>query len=210
MVSKSASLKATPKASLTRSIEVSPLTRKLRSGRPKMSPSSSAMSNSSSISPTICSSTSSIVMRPAVRPNSSITMARWLRLPLNSRSKSFSPLLSGTNTAGRSSALMFSSGARCNFSKSLAIKMPMMFSFSLSYTGNRECAVSMMRCSSSSNGASILTRSMRGAATITSPAVMSAMRITPSNISRLCAPMTSLSCASTRVSISSSLESGPG
>jgi len=45
---------------------------------------------------------------------------------------------------------------------------------------------------------------------LTSPAVMSAMRITPSSITRDSALMMSLSSASARVSISSSLESGPG
>src|SRR5690606_3476305 len=47
-------------------------------------------------------------------------------------------------------------------------------------------------------------------ATITSPALMSAMRITPSSITRDSALMMSLSSASARVSMSSSLESGPG
>ena len=51
---------------------------------------------------------------------------------------------------------------------------------------------------------------MRGAATITSPADMSAMRITPSSMTRDSALMMSLSSASASVSISSSLESGPG
>src|SRR5690606_38119615 len=41
---------------------------------------SSSKSNSSSMSPTICSSTSSIVTRPATPPYSSTTTARWLRL----------------------------------------------------------------------------------------------------------------------------------
>ena len=175
-----------------------------------MSPSSSAMSNSSSISPTICSSTSSMVMSPATRPNSSITTAKWLRLPRNSRSRSFKPLLSGTNTAGRNSARILSSGARCSLSRSLAIKMPMMFSRSFSYTGKRECAVSITRWSISSNGALMLSKSMRVAGTITSPALISAMRITPSSMARDSAPMMLLSCASARVSISSSVESGPG
>ena len=62
----------------------------------------------------------------------------------------------------------------------------------------------------SSCGESMLSRSIRGAATITSPAVRSAMRITPSSITRDSAPMMSLSSASARVSISSALESGPG
>ncbi len=53
-------------------------------------------------------------------------------------------------------------------------------------------------------------RSMRGAGTITSLAVISAMRRTRSSITRASALMTSLSSASARVAISSSLESGPG
>ena len=59
------------------------------------------MSNSSSISPTICSMTSSIVTRPATPPYSSTTIAMWLRLPRNSFSSTFRRLDSGTNTAGR-------------------------------------------------------------------------------------------------------------
>ena len=51
---------------------------------------------------------------------------------------------------------------------------------------------------------------MRGAATMASPAVMLAMRSTPSSMTRLSASMTSLSSASARVPISSSVESGPG
>src|SRR5690606_9406274 len=52
--------------------------------------------------------------------------------------------------------------------------------------------------------------SILGAATITSPAVMSAIRITPSSITRDSALMMSLSSASASVSISSARESGPG
>src|SRR5262245_60422174 len=53
-------------------------------------------------------------------------------------------------------------------------------------------------------------RSIRGAATITSPAIMSAMRITPSSMMRDSGAMTSRCSASARVSISSARESGPG
>src|SRR6185369_16403954 len=62
----------------------------------------------------------------------------------------------------------------------------------------------------SSLGESILSRSIRGSATITSPALSSAIRITPSSITRDSAPMMSLSSASASVSINSALESGPG
>ena len=51
---------------------------------------------------------------------------------------------------------------------------------------------------------------MRGAATITSPAIMSAMRITPSSIMRDSGAISSRFSASASVSISSSRESGPG
>ena len=86
----------------------------------------------------------------------------------------------------------------------------MMFSRSPSNTGKRECAVSITVCSNSSMGDWMSSKSMRVAATITSPAVMSAMRITPSSMARDWAPMILLSSASAKVSISSSAESGPG
>src|SRR5687768_7329303 len=56
----------------------------------------------------------------------------------------------------------------------------------------------------------MFSRSMRGAATITSPALMSAMRITPSSIIRDSGAISSRSSASASVEISSSVESGPG
>ena len=52
--------------------------------------------------------------------------------------------------------------------------------------------------------------SIRGAATITSPAVMSAMRNTPSSMTRDSVLMRCRSSASESVAISSSVESGPG
>src|SRR6185295_13871124 len=55
----------------------------------------SSKSYSSSMSPTICSSTSSIVTRPATPPYSSITMAMWLRLARNSRSSTLRRFASG-------------------------------------------------------------------------------------------------------------------
>ena len=51
---------------------------------------------------------------------------------------------------------------------------------------------------------------MRGAATITSPAVMSAMRITPSSIMRDSGSISSRCSASASVSISSSRRVGAG
>ena len=53
-------------------------------------------------------------------------------------------------------------------------------------------------------------RSMCGVGTITSPAVMSAMRITPSSIIRDSGSISSFCSASASDSISSSRESGPG
>ena len=44
------------------------------------------------MSPTICSSTSSIVTSPATPPYSSITIAMWLRLARNSRKQHVEPL----------------------------------------------------------------------------------------------------------------------
>ena len=168
------------------------------------------MSNSSSISPTISSNISSIVTKPATRPNSSMTTARWLRLPWKSVNKSFNHLLSGTKTAGRNMARMLCSGARYNLSKSLASKIPMMFSRSPSNTGKREWPASMTPRSKESKGSAIFTKSIRVVGTMTSPAVMSAMRSTPSSIRRDSAPMMLFCSASTKVSISSSVESGPG
>ena len=62
----------------------------------------SSKSYSSSMSPTICSITSSMVTSPETPPYSSTTMAMWLRLARNSFSRTFRRLASGTKTAGRS------------------------------------------------------------------------------------------------------------
>ena len=134
----------------------------------------------------------------------------WLRVFRKSRNKSFKPLLSGIKTGGRNKVRMLSAGARCSLSRSLANKMPMMLSRSPSNTGKRECAVSMTWCRLSSRDASILIKSIRAAATITLPAVNSAMRKTPSSMMRLSAPMTWLSSASAKTWWSASLLSGFG
>ena len=86
----------------------------------------------------------------------------------------------------------------------------MTLSLRSSYTGKREWPVRMMTCSSSSYGASMSSRSMCGVGTITSPAVMSAMRITPSSIIRDSGSISSFCSASASDSISWSRESGPG
>ena len=79
-----------------------------------------------------------------------------------------------------------------------------------SNTGKREWPVWMMTCSISSKGASMSSRSMCRLATMTSPAVMSAIRITPSSIIRDSGSISSLCSASASDSISWSRESGPG
>src|SRR6185503_6202728 len=102
MVSAASSANLEPKAALKSEICVSAFTRKRPPGSGRMLSEASSKSYSSSMSPTICSSTSSIVTRPATPPYSSITIAMWLRLARNSRSSTFRRLASGTNTAGRS------------------------------------------------------------------------------------------------------------
>ena len=62
---------------------------------------SASLSYSSRISPTSSSTTSSTVTRPAVPPYSSTTIASWKRFCWNSRSRSTTRLVSGTNAAGR-------------------------------------------------------------------------------------------------------------
>jgi hypothetical protein len=87
----------------------------------------------------------------------------------------------------------------------------MTFSRSPSNTGKRECAVSITVLQQVVHGpAWMLIMSIRVAGTMTSPAVMSAMRITPSSMMRDSAPMMLLSSASASVSMSSAVESGPG
>ena len=63
-----------------------------------------SMSCSSSISPTISSTTSSMVTRPSVPPNSSTTMARWMRCERIRASRSRTPIDSGMNKGSRISA----------------------------------------------------------------------------------------------------------
>src|SRR5690349_20522164 len=169
----------------------------------------SRSSNSSSISPTISSRTSSSVSSPALWPNSSTTIAMWLRLVRKSRSSSLSPFDSGTKNAGLRSVRRLSVGERCSFSRSLAIRTPMMLSRRSSKTGKRECPVWMMTCSISSYGASMSSRSMWRLGTMTSPAVMSAIRRTPSSIIRDSGSISSFCSASASRSMSWSRESGP-
>ena len=63
-------------------------------------------SNSSSISPTISSRMSSMVTMPLVPPYSSMTIAMWLCLLLNSFSRSATFFVSGMNTGGLAKSLM--------------------------------------------------------------------------------------------------------
>ena len=86
------------------------------------------MSNSSSISPTICSSTSSIVIRPGDAAELVDHDGQVVAVAAEVAQQLVQALALGHETAGRSSARMFSSGARCSLSRSLASRMPMMFS----------------------------------------------------------------------------------
>ena len=72
----------------------------------------SASSCSSSMSPTISSTTSSIVTRPSVPPNSSTTIARWMRWCRMRARSSITPIDSGTNSGSRISAATERSRAR--------------------------------------------------------------------------------------------------
>ena len=175
---------------------------------------SSSTSCSSSISPTICSSTSSMVATPLTCPYSSTTTAMWLRASRNSRSSTFSRLLSGMTWAGRMQSLRSKSAlpgcplALCSIgSRSLACRMPLMSSGSSANTGKRECRDSMITCSSSSKGlpASRHTNWERG--TMMSRACMSAICRAPrlmlsasSSIRLRCAAVCSISLNSARSS----------
>ncbi|MNY49018.1 hypothetical protein D3C86_1844030 [compost metagenome] len=90
------------------------------------------------MSPTICSSTSSMVTKPATPPYSSMTMAMWLWLARNSRSSTLRRLDSGTKVAGRSRSLMLKLSPfslRINGSKSLASNTPITSSWLSPITG---------------------------------------------------------------------------
>ena len=136
----SASESRAPKYSLNSAMRVTPRTVNWRSASRRMFWSSST-SNSSSISPTICSMTSSMVHSPDTPPYSSTTIAMWLRLRRNSLSSTFSRLDSGTNTAGRMYSRMSKRSRACAVvrrSRSFASRMPTMSSRSSSITGKRE------------------------------------------------------------------------
>ena len=128
MVSKSSLGSATPKASLTA------LDRRVAGdalaavGQPEDVALAVLVSNSSSISPTICSSTSSIVISPAVAAEFVDDDGQVVAVAAELAQQLVQALDSGTKTAGRSSVRRFSSGARCSLSRSLAIRMPMMLS----------------------------------------------------------------------------------
>ena len=101
-MSNSSSAKSVPKCALKSAISVCAFTRYRPFASSMMLSSLSSKSYSSSMSPTICSSTSSMVTSPDTPPYSSTTMAMWLRLARKSRSSTFSRFDSGTKTAGRS------------------------------------------------------------------------------------------------------------
>src|SRR5690606_35005472 len=98
------------------------------------------------MSPTICSSTSSMVIKPDTPPYSSMTMAIWLWVERNSLSSTFSRLDSGTQVAGRSTSLILKRSvlsSSSSGSRSLASRMPSTSSMLSPITGKRECAASM-------------------------------------------------------------------
>ena len=103
-----------------------------------MFPDLSSRSNSSEMSPTICSRTSSIVMRPETLPNSSITSAMCERVALKSRRSTFVGWLSGMKRAGRRSVFTSRSGFVMSFRRSFAWINPNTLSRSPSTAGKRE------------------------------------------------------------------------
>ena len=142
---------------------------------------SSSTSCSSSMSPTICSSTSSMVITPETLPYSSITTAMWLCVSRNSCSRSFKRLLSGTKTAGRMQSLM---SKRCSLSSSgastsLACRMPRTSSMSSATTGKRECRDSMIVGTNSATRPSMSTVTTCERGTMMSRARMSATASAP-------------------------------
>ena len=141
---------------------------------------SSSWSNSSEISPTICSSTSSMVMRPEMLPNSSMTRARWLRVSLKSRNSTLIGCVSGMKRAGRRSVFGSTAGFISTCSRSLACRMPSTLSRSSSTAGRRECPEAMRAGSQTSRGSEKSTACTWERGTIRSPALISETAIAPS------------------------------
>ncbi len=174
-------------------------------------PSPSSTSYSSPMSPTICSSTSSIVSRPETPPYSSTTMAMWLWLTRNSLSSTLSRLLSGMNTAGRRHSRMSKSSRSSstkNRSRSFASRMPATSSRSSPTTGKREWpdSITTGRIFSTASSRLITTICERG--TITSRTWISETSSTDSSISSTSASMSPRSRASARTSASCSRSRG--
>ncbi|MPN30918.1 hypothetical protein SDC9_178389 [bioreactor metagenome] len=140
----------------------------------------SSKSYSSSMSPTICSSTSSMVTRPATPPYSLTTIAMWLRETRNSRSSTLRRFDSGMKTAGRSQSRSSKCSSVCRRSRSLASRMPRMLSRSPSMTGKREWAASMISGRVSSSGSSMSMTSIWARGTITSVTRVSEAASAPS------------------------------
>ncbi len=103
----------------------------------------SSTSNSSTISPSSSSMMSSRVTSPAVPPYSSITIAMWNRCCCISRSRSATPLVSGTKWAGRASSLTgwSSWSSRSARIRSLACTMPTTSSMPCAAHGDAAVAV---------------------------------------------------------------------
>ena len=188
MVSNPSSASVVEKCSLNSSMRVAPRTTNSRSPCARMFWSSST-SNSSSISPMICSMTSSMVMSPATPPYSSTTIAMWLRLPRNSLSSTLRRLASGTKITGRRNSRM-SNLARAALlalaarSRSLASSMPTTSSLSPSTTGKREWPDSITAGRMLASVASRRMHTISARATIRSRACSSAMVSAPSTIDR--------------------------
>ena len=107
----------------------------------------SLLSCSSSICPTISSSISSSVTRPIKPPYSSTTSAKCAFRARNALSCSAREVVSGTNQGGemseRISSLLAPSGEAASArNKSLACRMPIIFSISFSQNGIRVCGLS--------------------------------------------------------------------
>ena len=165
-------------------MRVAPRTRNCASPSARMFWSSST-SNSSSISPMICSITSSMVMSPATPPYSSTTIAMWLRLLWNSLSSTSSRLASGTNTAGRRNSRMSNFAAAlapAARNRSLASRIPTTSSRSPSSTGKREWPDSMTAGRMRESGSSRRIHTISARATMTSRACSSAMVRAPSTM----------------------------
>src|SRR6185295_8578744 len=141
---------------------------------------SASWSYSSLISPTISSTMSSTVTRPAVPPYSSITTANVLRPAWNSFSRSAIFFVSGTTNAARTNGPTGSEPSPSYSTRSRTLATPTMSSRLSPKTGTRLYFVSRKILRSSSTGAAAATATMSGRGVITSRTIVSAKRATAS------------------------------